>query len=69
MTDDGSGGSAYAGPRVRVRRGRRAKFPTRYLVSIGEARSNRGRWITDNANVSVLKECRMVGLNTGMLIK
>lgn len=36
MTDDGSGGSAYAGPRVRVRRGRRAKFPTRYLVSIDE---------------------------------
>lgn len=41
MTDDGSGGSAYAGPRVRVRRGRRAKFPTRYLVSIDEVTSMR----------------------------
>lgn len=33
MTDDGSGGSAYAGPRVRVRKGRRAKLPTFCLLA------------------------------------
>ena len=33
--EEGSGGSVYAGPRVRVRRGRRAKLPGYRLTLIG----------------------------------
>lgn len=72
-SEGGSAGRTYAGPRVRVRRGRRGKFPSRsnemsdtYILTCSKLDYSSVHCCeseyTDNREVGLVKEDRMVCL-------